>query len=94
MCWFECLPIAEAERKLAEALTLWLQHPPEFEVGRCQFLEKFDLSLNSQIVATAGESLFGRKEPSARSVANSATPLSVKSAVIEFWSVVFGSNDP
>jgi hypothetical protein len=31
MCLFECLPIAEADRKLAEALNLWLQHPPEFD---------------------------------------------------------------
>jgi hypothetical protein len=31
MCLFECLPIAEAESKLAEALNLWLQDPPEFD---------------------------------------------------------------
>ena len=31
MCLFECLPTAEAESKLAEALNLWLQDPPEFD---------------------------------------------------------------
>jgi hypothetical protein len=31
MCLFECLPVAEAEERLVDALKFWLQHSPEFD---------------------------------------------------------------
>jgi hypothetical protein len=54
---FEWMPFAEAEKVLVEPLSFWLQDSPEFdpEGWAVPLLRKFDLSFDSQIVASVRE---------------------------------------